>query len=253
MISLEAFTDAQQQLMHGAGPESEIEYRLAWARTYLKKIGALENSKRGCGALLSSAERRQPPTLPRPSRRTNTMENSPHSTTVCWHRYGRVVQRHEADRGSRMEARAAGRAACTRAGQLRAPSPPPSARGGFISAKVTGKPADGGIDGIGIYRLSLVTIPVIFQCKRYSGSVSASDVRDFRGAMTGRANNGLLITTGTFTAEAKREATRDGAPPVDLIDGDRLCDLFKEYELGVRRTVRQVEDLEIAPSFFADL
>src|SRR3712207_5866660 len=90
---------------------------------------------------------------------------------------------------------------------------------GFISATVTGRSGDGGIDGLGVYRMSLVSFPVFFQCKRYVGSVGSSAVRDFRGAMAGRGDKGLLITTGTFTAEAKAEATRDGAPPLDLIDG----------------------------------
>jgi hypothetical protein len=85
------------------------------------------------------------------------------------------------------------------------------------------------------------------------GSVGAGAVRDFRGAMSGRADKGLLITTASFTGEAKQEATRDGAPPVDLIDGDRLCDLLKEYELGVRRTIRQIEEVEVVPEFFAEL
>ena len=124
---------------------------------------------------------------------------------------------------------------------------------GFISATVTGKSGDGGIDGIGVYRLSLVSFPVFFQCKRYKGSVGAGAVRDFRGAMSGRGDKGLLITTGSFTADAKQEATRDGAPPVDLIDGDRLCDLLKEYELGVHRTIRQIEDIAVVPEFFANL
>ena len=84
---------------------------------------------------------------------------------------------------------------------------------GFISATVTGKSGDGGIDGIGVYRLSGVSFPVFFRCKRYKGSVGAGAVRDFRGAMSGRGDKGLLITTGSFTADAKQEATRDGAPP----------------------------------------
>ena len=121
------------------------------------------------------------------------------------------------------------------------------------SATVTGKSGDGGIDGIGVYRLSLVSFPVFFQCKRYKGSAGAGAVRDFRGAMSGRGDKGLLITTGNFTGEAKQEATGDGAPPVDLIDGDRLCDLLKKYELGVRLTIRQIEDVEVVPEFFADL
>lgn len=124
---------------------------------------------------------------------------------------------------------------------------------GFVSATVTGKSGDGGIDGIGVYRLSLVSFPVFFQCKRYRGSVGAGAVRDFRGAMSGRGDKGLLITTGSFTADAKQEATRDGAPPVDLIDGERLCDLLKEHKLGVRTIVRQVEDVQVSPEFFSDL
>jgi restriction system protein len=122
---------------------------------------------------------------------------------------------------------------------------------GFVSATVTGKSGDGGIDGIGVYRLSLVSFPVFFQCKRYKGSVGAGAVRDFRGAMSGRGDKGLLITTGSFTADAKQEATRDGAPPVDLIDGERLCDLLKEHKMGV--SVRLVEDVEVSPEFFSEL
>jgi restriction system protein len=121
---------------------------------------------------------------------------------------------------------------------------------GFVTATVTGRTGDGGIDGIGVYRLSLVSFPVFFQCKRYRGSVRASAVRDFRGAMAGRGDKGLLITTGTYTREAKAEATRDGAPPIDLIDGDQLCDLLKEHSLGVKVTTRTTEDVEIEGGFF---
>jgi restriction system protein len=123
----------------------------------------------------------------------------------------------------------------------------------FDSVNVTGQSGDGGIDGLGVYRLGLVSFPVFFQCKRYRGTVSPSAVRDFRGAMAGRGDKGLLITTGTFTADAKKEATRDGAPPIDLIDGDRLCELLKRYDLGVRTTIRTVEDVGIDPAFFAEI
>jgi restriction system protein len=124
---------------------------------------------------------------------------------------------------------------------------------GFVSATVTGRSGDGGIDGLGVYRMSLVSFPVFFQCKRYVGSVGAGAVRDFRGAMAGRGDKGLLITTGMFTSDAKAEATRDGAPPLDLIDGRRLCYLLKQYELGVRTTIRQVEDVEVVRDFFDEL
>lgn len=68
--------------------------------------------------------------------------------------------------------------------------------------------------------------------------------------MAGRGDSGLLITTGSFTADARQEATREGAPPIDLIDGERLCVLLKEHGLGVRTVVRQIEDVEIDAGFF---
>lgn len=96
---------------------------------------------------------------------------------------------------------------------------------GFVNVHVTGRPGDGGLDGTGIYRLSpLVSFPTFLRCKRYRGSVSPAHVRDFRGAMAGRGNKGLLITTGTFSKEARNEATRDGAQPIELTDGSMFCD-----------------------------
>lgn len=124
---------------------------------------------------------------------------------------------------------------------------------GFTNTRVTGKSGDGGIDGVGVYQLSLVSFPVFFQCKRYVGSVGAGAVRDFRGAMTGRGDKGLIITTGTFTADAKAEAARDGAPPLDLVDGARLCEILKEFDMGVTTRVRQVEDVSIETSFFESI
>jgi restriction system protein len=99
--------------------------------------------------------------------------------------------------------------------------------------------------------MNLVSFQVSFQCKRWKGSVGASVVRDFRGAMVGRADKGLIITTGNFTAEARREATRDGAPAIDLIDGETLCELLKERRLGV--TVRKVEDINLDSAFFGSI
>ncbi|MFZ5796161.1 MAG: restriction endonuclease [Sphingomonas sp.] len=115
---------------------------------------------------------------------------------------------------------------------------------GFTRVEVTGKSGDGGIDGQGVLRVNLVSFHVLFQCKRYKGSVGASTIRDFRGAMQGRADKGLVITTGTFTPDARREATRDGAPAIDLIDGEALCDLLREVGLGV--VVRPVTTYEIS-------
>jgi restriction system protein len=122
---------------------------------------------------------------------------------------------------------------------------------GFNQVEVTGKSGDGGIDGKGVVRVNLVSFHVLFQCKRYQGSVSAGTVRDFRGAMQGRADKGLIITTGTFTPDARREATRDGAPAIDLIDGQALCQLLKDNRLGV--TVEMVEQVTLVPEFFDEI
>jgi restriction system protein len=125
---------------------------------------------------------------------------------------------------------------------------------GFTQVEVTGKSGDGGIDGKGIMRLGgLLSFHVIFQCKRYKGSVTVSQVRDFRGAMVGRADKGLLITTGNFTRDAEREATRDGAPAIDLIDGELLVDKLKELGLGVETKVITVEQMEIDHDWFLTL
>ena len=122
---------------------------------------------------------------------------------------------------------------------------------GFVQVEVTKKSGDGGIDGKGVVRVNLVSFHVLFQCKRYQGSVGASTVRDFRGAMQGRTDKGLIITTGTFTPDARKEATRDGAPAIDLIDGTALCELLKDNRLGV--SVEMVEEVTLVPEFFDEI
>lgn len=123
---------------------------------------------------------------------------------------------------------------------------------GFIEVEVTGQPGDGGIDGRGLIRVGgLISFHVLFQAKRHRSNVGADVVRDFRGAMTGRADKGLIITTAAFTRDAKREATRDGAPPIDLIDGYLLAEKLKELELGV--TMKLVEVIEIDQQWFGSI
>lgn len=255
MIEIEAFTEEQQAELHNDGPRTEIEYRLAWARTYLKGMGALDNSERAVWSATDAG-------------RTVTEED----VRRLHHEYRLSLRAARRERRRREQAESE---AVELAGDEDDErdwkeelldtllSLPPDRfehlarrlllEAGFTSANVTGRTGDEGIDGIGLYRLSLVSFPAFFQCKRYRGSVRAGAVRDFRGAMAGRGDRGLLITTGAFTAEAKQEATRDGAPPIDLIDGDALCELLKEHGLGVSRQVRQVEDVFIDRDFFADV
>jgi len=121
---------------------------------------------------------------------------------------------------------------------------------GFIKVEVTGRSGDGGIDGIGVLRLNLLSFHVFFQCKRWKGSVGASVIRDFRGAMVGRADKGLVMTTGTFSTDARREATRDGAPAIDLVDGETLCELLKGLKIGV--SIRKVEHVLVEQNVFLE-
>lgn len=123
---------------------------------------------------------------------------------------------------------------------------------GFIEVEVTGKSGDGGIDGRGIIRVGgLISFNVLFQSKRYQENVGASVVRDFRGAMIGRADKGLIITTAGFTRDAKKEATRDGAPPIDLIDGYLLAEKLKELKLGI--TTELVEAVDVDKGWFTSI
>ncbi|MDP2229124.1 MAG: restriction endonuclease, partial [Moraxellaceae bacterium] len=106
---------------------------------------------------------------------------------------------------------------------------------GFQNVKVTGRSGDGGIDGEGILEINpLLSFKVIFQCKRYQGSVGSSMIRDFRGAMIGRADKGIFLTTGNFTMDAKKEAVRDGTNPIELVDGEKLVRMFERLELGLK-------------------
>jgi len=106
---------------------------------------------------------------------------------------------------------------------------------GFEQVKVTGRAGDGGIDGIGLLQVNpFVSFKVLFQCKRFKESVGSPVVRDFRGAMMGRADKGIILTTGTFSTEAKKEARRDGVPPIELVDGEKLVEMFEIYEIGLK-------------------
>ncbi len=252
VAQLQQFTQEQQAILHGDGRQSEIEYRLAWARTYLKMMKLLTNSSRGVWTVTEQAREVSEEDIPilhaqavtESRRRRDAAPRRSEDRTI-----GAGAQDGEADETSWKDELLDALMAMTPDGFERL-AQRLLREAGFTSVTVTGRSGDGGIDGLGVYRVSLVSFPVFFQCKRYRGSVGAGAVRDFRGAMAGRGDKGLLITTGSFTAEARAEATRDGAPPVDLIDGDRLSDLLKEYELGIRTTVRQVEDVIVNRTFF---
>ncbi len=123
---------------------------------------------------------------------------------------------------------------------------------GFVEVRVTGRSGDGGIDGVGRVKIGgLLGFPIVFQCKRYQGSVSSNLVREFRGAMMGRSERGLIITTGTFTRDARQEATRDGVPPIDLLDGEELTEKLKELQLGI--SIKMIEEIAVISQWFQEL
>jgi len=226
------------------GSRTKLSYNLAWARTYLKLYGLLERSARGVWALTSKG------------RKTESVDKEEVKSYVKRLDYGTTVSEKEV-----IEEREIGEEKKLWQDQLLEEimrlSPEAFERlcqrvlreSGLIQVKVTGRSGDGGIDGKGILRIGgLLSFPIIFQCKRYSGSVSVGQVRDFRGAMEGRADKGLFITTGRFTYDAKQEAVREGAKPIDLIDGEILVEKMQELGLGVH--VKTEEVVEVNREWF---
>ena len=239
------------EIPHKDGPRSEVEYRSAWARTYLKMIDAVENSDRGVWTITdigrhvasdkrvrqlvkdAEAKRRKAKSRPAITAEDAAETNDAVNDEAGWEdALLSIVRRLDPSAFERL---------CQRL--LR--------ESGFTKVEVTGRSGDGGIDGAGVLRVNLLSFHVRFQSKRYTGSVGSGEIRDFRGAMVGRADKGLFITTGRFTKEAEREAVRDGAPAIDLIDGSELCRLLKDLKLGVR--TETVERVEIVLDFFSGL
>lgn len=232
----------------GKANMTALEDELGWARTYLKKYGLIDNSERGVWSLTAKGQQ--------------TQDVDPQAVRDFYRSQGRNREQAEDTLAEEAETSAEETASWREDLLDTLRNMPPDAferlcqrllrESGFVEVEVTGKSGDGGIDGRGIIRLAgLISFPVLFQCKRYSGSVGSNVVRDFRGAMVGRVEKGLVLTTGHFTTDAQREATRDGATPIDLIDGELLMDKMKELELGV--SVEMVEKVEVKKDWFASI
>lgn len=254
VVDIEKFDEETLAILHSPekSSQTEIGYRLAWARTYLKKAGYLENSSRGVWALTDKAKQVSEidsreivnfvRTLDRKASQATTdigkpelsIEDSPEEVLAWREKLHHVlIEEMSPDAFERLTQRL-----------LR--------ESGFIHVEVTGRTGDGGIDGKGIARINgLMSFHIAFQCKKYKGSVGASEIRDFRGATVGRADRGMFITTGNFTKAAIVEASRDGAAPIDLVDGDQLADKLKELSLGVRTEL--VEKVSVDLDWFVNL
>ncbi len=235
------------------GSQTEIEYRLAWARNFLKHYGLLENSERGVWTLVPEK---------RDVRQIDPQEVS--RTVRALFRERRASGASEGQGVDEETEEVPEEAQSWRAILHRTLTTTISPDGferlvkrllresGFVQVEVTGRSGDGGIDGKGIVRVGgLLSFHVVFQCKRYQGSVSAGEIRDFRGAMIGRADKGLFVTTGSFSKGALQEATREGAPPLDLVDGEQLADMLKELRLGVK--TEAIEKVVVDPEWFESI
>ncbi|WP_374035761.1 restriction endonuclease [Bdellovibrio bacteriovorus] len=225
---------------------SVLEYRAAWARTYLKAGGVLDNSRKGvwtlteygktfdireCSKVLFEARQKFAEKNSQKPKSIKFEDAQESQAETQWKNdlLNVLTKKMPPDGFERLSQRLLREA-------------------GFKEVRVTGRANDGGIDGVGVLRSGLLSEIVLFQCKRYQGSVGPSVVRDFRGAMQGRSTKGIIITTGSFTMAAKEEATRDGAHPIELIDGDQLCELLREYKIGVN--IQLVEAVTIDDEFF---
>ena len=210
---------------------TQLEYDLAWARTYLKQLGLVQNSARGVWVITASGRTSL-------TSENSTLGNAPVAdldSTESWRAELHIIlkERISAAAFERLIQRI-----------LR--------ETGFALVEVTGRSGDGGIDGRGIAKINgILSFRVDFQCKRYSGSVGAPAIRDFRGAMQGRADKGLFITTGTFTQDAIKEATRDGAIAIDLVDGEKLIEKLYELRLGIE--VETLKRVSVKSEWFNEL
>ncbi len=221
------------------GGESKFGNDVDWARFYLVRAGFLDSSTRGVWSLTDSGRSAIIDagkameilrSVDRETSRESDAQARP-SETVAETYIDHALQRIKALPAKGFEN------LCQRL--LR--------ESGFEEVTVTGSSGDGGIDGHGILKInSFVTFRVLFQCKRYKTSVGPDVVRDFRGAMMGRAEKGIILTTGYFTTQAESEASRDGAQPIELVDGEDLVKLLGDLQLGLK----PVPAFEVDEQFF---
>ena len=252
IIELANLSEEQISELHKGGPQSEVDYQVAWARTYLKASGYLENSGNSVWSLtekgysesiddnIMSSYRKQKSQEGKKYKRgkrgstPSKLESSENLLSVN-EQINEEVDVWKKELSARLKSLSPSgfEKLCARIFREK----------GFERVTVTGRSGDGGIDGIGVMKLSLLSFKVLFQCKRYKESVGPGEIREFKGAMTGTAAKGIFLTTGRFTKAAKEEAARDGCEEVELIDGSALCELLKDLGLGIKtREIVIVDD-----------
>lgn len=256
VYEITSLTDEILQIPHSENSnQTEIDYRLAWSRTYLRIYGLLENSSRGVWVLSKSnidLDKLDYKEIIKTVKEQDKLQKSKPKAAKSIEEVSKIVAAEVNENFEDWKENLLKTLYNITPSAFERLAQRILRESGFFQVEVTGKVGDGGIDGKGILRVSgLISFPVLFQCKRYKGSVTPSQIRDFRGAMLGRTDIGLFITTGTFTREAVKEAQRDGAPLIDLIDGESLCEKLKELKLGVE--TKLIESVEINNNWFDNL
>lgn len=231
--------------------QARIKTNLSWARSYLKKSGWIENSQRAVWSLAPAYKCDQQIDVDEIARQVKgckESESEPYFREAPPQEESNIGNQDTGDWKDALQQ------------TLLNMKPDAFERlvmrilreSGFVQVEVTGRSGDGGIDGKGIAKLQgILSFHVVFQCKRYKDSIGSAAIRDFRGAMIGRGDKGLFITTGAFTNEAIKEATRAGAPPIDLVDGEDLALMLKPLRLGIN--VRRVEEVTVNRSWFNEI
>lgn len=230
-----------------ASQQTELEYQLAWARTRLKNLGAIVNSKRGVWMITPEYAGRKSITREEVTENikvtklkgktekevdTILQDGDPSNDGIDTIEDSEPWRAELAETLHSMNPYAFERLAMLLLREC-----------GFSQVTVTKKSSDGGIDGTGKLRINgIFSFNVAFQCKRYTGSVSAGDIRDFRGSLTTDIEKGVFITTGSFTKAAREEASNAGKQQIDLIDGEEFISKLIEYGLGVKeRRIYEVD------------
>ena len=223
---------------------TEVEYKLMWARTYLKNYGAVENSKQGVwvlttkGAALAKQENLD---IKEIIRFTNNKNSTTKDLDSDFDSFTESKSWREqiTDILLNMNPYAFEKLAQRLLREC-----------GFSDVEVTKRTGDGGIDGTGKLRMNgIFSFNVAFQCKRYKGAVGAPERRDFRGSLSTNIEKGVLITTGFFTRAALEEASSEGKRLIDLMDGEDLINKLAEYGIGLN----EVKSYEVDMDFFNSL
>lgn len=249
LLEMNLSTEAIEESHLGSTNQTELQYQLAWARTYLKNYGIISNSKRCVWSIEPKYSNTNPSELnareiiayskkaEQIEQNKNIMNEEPQDNDIenddyefpeenkSWKvKLSKILHDMDPFAFERLAQRL-----------LR--------ECGFIEVKVTKKTNDGGIDGTGKLKINgIITFNIAFQCKRYKDSVSAKEIRDFRGSLKSDVEKGIFITTSNFTQAAKKEAVEEGKKTIDLVDGEEFIDKLIEYEIGVKEVKSYVVD-----------